>query len=222
MHFLFMKKVFILVILLNCSELFCSDFSFSVRPFFSYNNDILTYSIYDGTKLNSRLDWKTPYLFKAGVNLSFMPGKWIIDISNAAAIPLQCGTMADKDWYTENIQTNLSLHNLTPDFCYDLKIKLQYQFNLKNDWTLLPGAAFYYSYSSLRGAGGKGWCGDSAHTGLFYDIPWNDEAAVQVQKFGIDLINRISTVLVGIGVRKNLDRWKLSSNLYVSPYIYIS
>ena len=217
-----MKKFFFLLLFLNCSFLFGENFSLRISPFFSYNNDTITYSIYDGPKLNSQLDWTSPYLFKTGINFSLGFNNFILDLSNAAAIPAKCGTMYDSDWYTENIKTNLSKHNLHAGFCYDLDIIFKYQFELNNSFSILPQVSFNYSYSSYYAQKGIGWCGDTGHTQLTKHYPWNSEYAVKVNKFGIDFFNNTFILFLGAGLEKSLGNFLFGFDVQISPYIYVS
>ena len=217
-----MKKFFFALFFLNCSFLFCHVFSFSLAPFFSYNNNTLTYSIYDGTKLNSQLDWKSPYMLSTGLQTNFQYNNLILNISNAAAIPMKSGNMFDSDWYTPGIKTNLSKSDLYTDFCYDLKIELKYRFEIPKDFSILPTFSFSYSYSSLNAKNTIGWCGDTGHTNLNQDYPWDSEYAVTVKKEGIDLINNIYQFYCGIQIEKDLNNFQLAFATSISPYIYIS
>ncbi len=217
-----MKKFLFLLLFINCSFLFGENLPLRISPFVSYNNDTITYSIYDGPKLNSQLDWETPYLFKTGLKFSFDFNNLILDFSNAAAIPVKCGTMYDSDWYTENIKTNLSKHNLHAGFCYDLDITLKYRFELENLFSILPLISFNYSHSSLKAQKGIGWCGDTGHTQLIKDYPWDSEYAVKVNKFGIDFYNNTFIFFIGAGLEKSLGSLQFGINAQVSPYIYVS
>ena len=217
-----MKKFFIALLFLKCSVLFCHDFSFLVTPFFSYNNNTLTYSIYDGPKLNSRLDWETPYLLNAGLQTDFHYNNLILNISNAAAIPLKSGNMFDSDWYTEGIKSSLSKSDLYTDFCYDLKIEFEYRFKLPKDFSILPTISFNYSYSSFNAKNTIGWCGDTGHTNLNQDYPWDSEYAVTVKKEGIDLVNNLYIFFFGIQIEKQFNNFKFDFATAISPYIYIS
>ena len=217
-----MKKFFFLLLFLNCSFLFGENLSLRISPFFSYNYETLTYSIYDGSKLNSQLDWTSPYLFKTGINFSLSFNNFILDLSNAAAIPAKCGTMYDSDWYTENIKTNLSKHNLHAGFCYDFDVNLKYRVELKNRFSILPQISFNYSYSSYYAQKGIGWCGDTGHTQLTRDYPWDSEYAVKTNKFGIDFFNNTFIFFVGTGLEKSLGNFQFRFDAQISPYIYVS
>ena len=217
-----MKKFFFLLLFLNCSFLFGENLSLRISPFFSYNYETITYSIYDGPKLNSQLEWESPYLFKTGINFSLGFNNFILDLSNAAAIPAKCGTMYDSDWYTENIKTNLSKHNLHAGFCYDFDVNLKYRVELKNRFSILPQVSFNYSYSSYYAQKGIGWCGDTGHTQLTKDYPWDSEYAVKVNKFGIDFFNNTFILFLGAGLEKSLGNFLFGFDVQISPYIYVS
>ena len=217
-----MKKHFVLILILNCSLLYSLDLRFSVQPFISYNNDTFIYSIYDGPYINSQLEWKSSYLFKLGINTEINYKNLIFDISNAAAIPLNCGTMYDSDWFTENIKTDLSKSDLKADFCYDLELNLKYRFELKNNYSIVPNISFNYSYTSLKADNTIGWCGDRSHTGLSEDYPWNSEYAVTVNKYGIDFYNHTIIFFCGCGIEKKINKFQINFDAAISPYIFIS
>lgn len=219
-----MKKILFVFLLFNCSLLFCRDFSFSIRPFISYNNDTVTYSIYDeeGVDLVSKLDWKALYLFKPGIEAELSFKNLSLNVSNAFAIPAECGQMFDSDWYTPKIKTNLAKSRLDTDFCYDLKVQLKYKFFLQNDFDVSPVIAWNYSRSVFRGYDTVSWCGDSGHTGLYYDVPWNHEQAVKVTKFGIDFFNDTSVFFIGAKLGKSFEKWQLEFEALLSPYISVS
>ena len=222
--FIFMKKILFVFIIFNCSLIFGREISVAIRPFISYNNDTVSYSIYDeeGQNLVSKLDWEALYLFKPGIEAGLSFKNWSLNFSGAIAIPAECGIMYDSDWYTPKIKTNLAKSRLDADLCYDLKIQLSHRFFLPKGFCVAPLIAYNYSHSVFRAKDTVSWCGDSGHTGLYYDVPWNNEQAVKVSKFGIDFFNDTSIFFIGAGLEKVFGKWQLEAEALVSPFIYIS
>ncbi len=220
-----MKKIILFFVVINFNLLFAHNISFSIRPFFSYNNDYLSYSIYeddDDSRLNSRLDWCTSYLLKAGLETKIEFSNWILGLSNAAALPFKCGKMYDSDWFTEGIKTDFQEDILTAGFCYDLQFELKYRFRLQNQFSIFPIFAYNYSYSSFKGDYLSCWTGRADYTGLTDNYPWNSDVAVKVERFGIDLYNNISVFFLGAGFEKKFNRCQLNLDIYLSPFVFIS
>lgn len=217
-----MKKIFFLLLFIITIPIFALDFSFSVEPNFSFNNDSLTYKIYDGTRVNSQLDWNASYLFKAGIGLNFEIENLIVSNANLFSLPLKCGIMYDSDWYTEGIKTNLSVHDLQTDFCYDFSLDLKYRFSVPQNFYFYQVLSLKNFYSQFRAKEGTGWCGDMAHTGLDEDHPWNSEFNVCVEKNGINLDNTISAFFLGLEIQKDFDRFFFDVAFLTAPFVYIS
>ncbi|MCR4733481.1 MAG: omptin family outer membrane protease [Treponema sp.] len=183
---------------------------------------MIRYKVYDGTKLNSQLDWDASYLFKTGARFQFNYKNLILNTSNLFALPFECGYMYDSDWYTEGIKTNYAKRTLSTDLYYDLNIELKYKFIFNHNFSIIPIISYNFCYISFRSAGTIAYCGDSAHTGLFDDYPWDSEYAVQVEQYGIDVLNKISIFYLGSDLEKNIDNFTFGLKMLVSPFIYIS
>ena len=106
-----MRKLFVVIFVFFFSFLVFGgeNFSLSVAPRLSYNNNTITYKIYDpsGPK-NSQLNWESQYLIKAGVGASAVFNKITLDGLLLFDFHFRTGVMYDSDWRTVELKTNLS------------------------------------------------------------------------------------------------------------------
>lgn len=236
-----MKKIsfcfILLLILIISSKAYCIESvehnsstsnqksNFSVEIQTSYNNEKRNYCVIDESgKLNSLLEWQSDYLFKLGVVGNLKIGMLEILSSVAFPLPLNCGKMYDSDWRTAGIKTNFSESDLFTDFGFDAVFGFKY--NLKahiNNFNLLisPVIAVSNSFISLKAKNTIGWCGDTNHTHLEKNYPWNSEYAKKVKKYGIDFKNNITSVLCGVEVSKQFNSFWANIGVLSSPYTYI-
>ncbi len=216
------KSLLILFLLLNSFSVFGTEFLFSVEPQISYNNEQLSYSIYDGTKLNSELDWNSSFLFKSGSAFQFEFNKIILRTLFLFNLPLKNGKMYDSDYYTDGVKTNLSIGDLYTDFGFDSNLQIQYKFSLPNNFFVSPLISLNYSYIQLQCKNNIGFCGDTSHTDLLDDVPWDSENAKRVNKYGIDLNTNITSICLGTQIKKIIHDFHVGLTTYFAPFTYIS
>ena len=236
-----MKKIsfcfFVFLISLITSKLYCTEtanqnasaasqkIDFSVGTKTSYNNEKRSYCVIDETgKLNSMLEWQSDYLFKFGVDGNLKIGMLEIFSSLVFPLPLNCGKMYDSDWRTAGIKTNFSKSDLFTDFGCDALFGFKYNFKavLNNfKFFISPVIAVSNSYISLKAKNTIGWCGDTAHTHLEKNYPWNSEYSKKVKKYGIDFKNNITSVFCGVEVSKQFNSFWANIGVLSSPYTYI-
>lgn len=200
---------------------FAHAFSFSIAPKLSYNTELRTDCIYDGSNLNSKLEWNSFYQFKAGFQTDFSFGK--LDISNTTLfnLPLKNGLQYDSDWRTQGIKTNYSTGDLYSGLGFDFNLEIKYFFQFPYDFEICPVFSVTNSYVSLRAKNIYCWCGDIAHTGLSENYPWNSEYARRVKKYGIDLYNNITSVFIGAEFKKSFSSFFIDFKACFSPYTFI-
>lgn len=199
--------------------------NFSVEIQTSYNNEKRNYCVIDESgKLNSMLEWQSDYLFKLGVVGNLKIGMLEIFSSVAFPLPLNCGKMYDSDWRTTGIKTNFSESDLFTDFGFDAVFGFKYNLKacVKNfNLFISPVIAVSNSFISLKAKNTIGWCGDTNHTHLEKNYPWNSEYAKKVKKYGIDFKNNITSVFLGIEIEKQFGRFYTGTGVLTSPYTYI-
>ncbi len=216
-----MKRLFLLVFLL-AGRLFASELSIFLDPRISYNNQHISYAVVDTDgSINSRLDWDAEYLFSAGTAISFLYGNWDICASVDFNLPFECGQLTDSDWRTKGLKTNLSRHELKSGFGFDAAVSLGYRFVLPESFILAPVFSVQNSFDTQKAQKTTGWCGDTNHTNLSYDVSWDDAQAVRVKKYGIDFYINAASVFFGLNFQKQISRFSMEFTGQFSPFTYV-
>ena len=219
-----MKKLFVVIFVFFFPFLVFGreDFSLAVEPRLSYNNNTITYKIYDplGAK-NSQLDWESQYLIKAGVGVSAVFNKITLDGLLLFDLPFRTGVMYDSDWRTVGLKTNLSEHELFAGFGCDFKLEFKYDFSLPADFFVSPVVSLQNYYSSFNAKNTIGRCGDTAHTHLEQNYAWNSEHSKKVKKYGIDYYCENVIFFGGLQLQKDLDNFSFKLKALVSLYNYV-
>lgn len=221
---LWLKKgtVLLAFMILFSSAVMAQGLKVFVEPVTSYNRDCTVDYLYstDGS-LKSQLDWNALYLFKAGAALTLKGEHFCFETVLLSCLPFGCGTMYDSDWYTTGLKTNLSEHKLICAWGADCEFLFSYDFMLPHNFTLRPIVMLSDSVKKLHGQNGTGWCGDTNHTGLDHNVAWNDSAARQVKKYGVDFTNNVASLFLGLGVKKELGKFALDFSALISPLSYV-
>ena len=219
-----MKKLFVVGFVFFFSFLVFAEegFSLAVEPCISYNNNTITYKIYDPSgPINSQLDWESQYLIKAGVGALAVFNKVTLDGLLLFDIPSKTGVMFDSDWYTVGLKTNLSKSELFAGFGCDFKLEFKYDFSLPADFFVSPVVSLQNYYSTFNAKNTIGWCGDTAHTQLDQDYAWDSEYSKKVKKYGIDYYYENVIFLSGVQLQKRWGDFSLKIKALVSLYDYV-
>ena len=200
------------------------NLSFYIELNSSYNHESRNdYVIATSGRINSLLEWNATYLFKEGITAGVKPGRWEFYVSTQFALPLECGKMYDSDWYVRDIKTNYSKSNLFTAFGLDAALGAKYHFLLgQNDWRfyISPQLAVTNSYIIFNAKNTIGWCGDIGHTHTG-NYAWDSEYAVIKRKYGIDLRNNITSVLLGLELSKYFGPAFVNAGALAAPFTYI-
>ena len=199
-------------------------------PFFleltsSYNKESRDYCVIDTDgSTNSKLEWNADYLFKEGISGGIKFQNFEMFLSTQVCLPFECGKMYDSDWRTIGIKTNFSESNLFAGFGCDVAFQIKYNFRLSapNSKLLIsPIIQLSNSFIRFEAKNTIGWCGDTAHTHLEENLPWNSEYAKKVKKYGINFANNITSFFCGLEVSDWIDSIFVNAGLLISPYTYI-
>ena len=191
----------------------------------SYNNETRNYYLIETTgNTNSLLEWKSNYLFKEGIAGGIAIRNLEINLYTQFSLPFECGKMYDSDWRTVGIKTNYSTSDLFTALGNDTKFSLKYNFQLgeeSNNFFVSPIVCISNSFIKFNAKNTVGWCGDTGHTHLQQDYPWNSEVAKKVNKYGIDFTNNITSILCGVGFEKQIGPFIVNTGALISPFTYI-